>query len=100
MHSDVAVMSTPSIWREALHIANEEGFMAFWKGILVTIIHRLPYTSVNFYAFERYKTVGTKVLVNYTFTWLKCGNISSFQLSSHHLSFSTVVKINSRPGGS
>ncbi|CAK9143551.1 unnamed protein product [Ilex paraguariensis] len=56
MHSNVAVMSTPSIWREALRIANEEGLRAFWKGNLVTIIHRLPYTSVNFYAYERYKT--------------------------------------------
>lgn len=57
MHTDVAVMSNPSISREALRIINEEGFTAFWKGNLVTIAHRLPYSSVNFYAYEQYKRV-------------------------------------------
>ncbi|XP_059647116.1 uncharacterized protein LOC132293594 [Cornus florida] len=56
MHSDVATLSKPCIWREALRIVNEEGFRAFWKGNLVTIAHRLPYSSVNFYAYERYKS--------------------------------------------
>ncbi|PWA59334.1 substrate carrier protein [Artemisia annua] len=55
MHSDVALLSKPSIWNEARRIANEEGFRAFWKGNLVTIAHRLPYTAVNFYAYEQYK---------------------------------------------
>ncbi|KAJ4704571.1 Mitochondrial substrate carrier family protein [Melia azedarach] len=55
MHSDVAALSKPSIWREASRIASEEGFRAFWKGNLVTIAHRLPYSSVNFYAYEHYK---------------------------------------------
>ncbi|KAK4419016.1 Mitochondrial adenine nucleotide transporter ADNT1 [Sesamum alatum] len=57
MHSDVATLSKPSIWREALRIVNEEGFRAFWKGNLVTIAHRLPYSSVNFYAYEQYKAI-------------------------------------------
>ncbi|KAL2485180.1 Mitochondrial substrate carrier family protein [Abeliophyllum distichum] len=57
MHSDVAVLSKPSMWREALRIFNEEGFRAFWKGNLVTIAHRIPYSSVNFYAYERYKSI-------------------------------------------
>ncbi|GKD80872.1 mitochondrial substrate carrier family protein B-like protein, partial [Tanacetum coccineum] len=55
MHSDVAMLSKPCIWNEARRIANEEGFRAFWKGNLVTIAHRLPYTAVNFYAYEQYK---------------------------------------------
>ncbi|XP_041028094.1 mitochondrial substrate carrier family protein B-like isoform X1 [Juglans microcarpa x Juglans regia] len=55
MHSDVAALSKASIWREASRIINEEGFRAFWKGNLVTIAHRLPYSAVNFYAYERYK---------------------------------------------
>ncbi|PON59927.1 Mitochondrial carrier protein [Parasponia andersonii] len=55
MHSDVATLSKPCIWNEASRIVNEEGFRAFWKGNLVTIAHRLPYSSVNFYAYERYK---------------------------------------------
>lgn len=55
MYSDVMVMSKPCIWREGVRIINEEGFRAFWKGNLVTIAHRLPYTAVNFYAYEHYK---------------------------------------------
>ncbi|EYU41786.1 hypothetical protein ABFS83_10G026600 [Erythranthe nasuta] len=57
MYSDAATMSKPCIWREALRIVNEEGFRAFWKGNLVTIAHRLPYSSVSFYAYEQYKTI-------------------------------------------
>ncbi|XP_078445251.1 uncharacterized protein LOC144714390 [Wolffia australiana] len=55
MHSDVASLSSPSMWREASRIACEEGFRAFWKGNLVTIAHRLPYSSISFYAYDRYK---------------------------------------------
>ncbi|GJN31003.1 hypothetical protein PR202_gb19357 [Eleusine coracana subsp. coracana] len=57
MHSDVATMRQISIWREASRIVYEEGFRAFWKGNLVTIAHRLPYSSISFYAYERYKTM-------------------------------------------
>ena len=62
MHSDVAALSKASIWREAARIMNEEGVRAFWKGNMVTIAHRLPYTSVNFYAYERYKNVSAGVV--------------------------------------
>ncbi|KAI4384505.1 hypothetical protein MLD38_002651 [Melastoma candidum] len=55
MHSDAASLRKPSIWYEASRIIREEGFRAFWKGNLVTIAHRLPYSSVNFYAYEQYK---------------------------------------------
>ncbi|KAK1312044.1 Mitochondrial adenine nucleotide transporter ADNT1 [Acorus calamus] len=57
MHSDVATLSKTSLWREASRIVCEEGFRAFWKGNLVTIAHRLPYSSISFYAYERYKTL-------------------------------------------
>uniref|UniRef100_A0A2N9HUG1 Uncharacterized protein n=1 Tax=Fagus sylvatica TaxID=28930 RepID=A0A2N9HUG1_FAGSY len=62
MHSDVAALSKASIWHEAARIMNEEGFRAFWKGNMVTIAHRLPYTSVNFYAYERYKNLLHSIL--------------------------------------
>ncbi|GAB4833871.1 hypothetical protein Ancab_032119 [Ancistrocladus abbreviatus] len=55
MHADVSALTKTSLWHEALRIVNEEGLRAFWKGNLVTIIHRLPYSSVNFYAYEHYK---------------------------------------------
>ncbi|XP_047172456.1 mitochondrial substrate carrier family protein B-like [Vigna umbellata] len=57
MHFDMAALSKPSIWGEASRIVNEEGFRAFWKGNMVTIAHRLPYSAVNFYAYERYKNL-------------------------------------------
>ncbi|KAJ8899944.1 hypothetical protein K2173_019649 [Erythroxylum novogranatense] len=57
MHTDVAALSKCTIWREACRVVNEEGFRAFWKGNLVTIAHRLPYSSVSFYAYERYKSL-------------------------------------------
>ncbi|CAN0878685.1 Calcium-binding mitochondrial carrier protein SCaMC-1-A [Linum grandiflorum] len=56
MHSDVTALSRPCVWREACRIFNEEGFRAFWRGNLVTIVHRVPYSAVNFYAYEKYKT--------------------------------------------
>ncbi|KFK35115.1 hypothetical protein AALP_AA5G238100 [Arabis alpina] len=55
MHSNAAALRKPSILKEASRILNEEGFRAFWKGNLVTIAHRLPYSSVNFYTYEHYK---------------------------------------------
>lgn len=57
MQSEAAVLSRPSLWREASRIINEEGFRAFWKGNLVTVAHRLPYSALNFYAYEQYKMV-------------------------------------------
>ncbi|XP_057979089.1 uncharacterized protein LOC131165375 isoform X3 [Malania oleifera] len=57
MHSDVTKLRTASIWREASRVIGEEGFRAFWKGNLVTIVHRLPYSSVSFYAYERYSNL-------------------------------------------
>lgn len=35
------------------HIIRREGVRALWKGNGVTIIHRLPYSSVNFYTYEQ-----------------------------------------------
>ncbi|GMH23062.1 hypothetical protein Nepgr_024905 [Nepenthes gracilis] len=62
MYADIPALSKTSMWHEALRIINEEGFKAFWKGNLVTIVHRLPYSSVNFYAYERYKKFLQSVL--------------------------------------
>lgn len=61
MHSDAASLKKACIWKEAVRIFREEGFRAFWKGNLVTIAHRLPYSSISFYSFERYKNVGTNI---------------------------------------
>ncbi|KAJ6815084.1 mitochondrial substrate carrier family protein B-like [Iris pallida] len=57
MHSDVATLRKASMWREASRIVYEEGVKAFWKGNLVTIAHRLPYSSISFFSYERYKNL-------------------------------------------
>ncbi|KMT18414.1 hypothetical protein BVRB_2g025610 isoform A [Beta vulgaris subsp. vulgaris] len=57
MHSDASTLRKACIWREASRIMHEEGVRAFWKGNLVTIAHRLPYSSVSFYSYERYKNI-------------------------------------------
>ncbi|CAA2960234.1 mitochondrial substrate carrier family B isoform X3 [Olea europaea subsp. europaea] len=62
MHSDAASLRKANIWHEVSRILREEGFRAFWKGNLVTIVRCLPYSSFSFYAFERYKNVGINVL--------------------------------------
>lgn len=71
MHSDAAKLKKASIWREASRIVGEEGFRAFWKGNLVTIAHRLPYSSVNFYAYEHYKKVDMNIMWMTTFYAVK-----------------------------
>ncbi|KAK6933098.1 Mitochondrial substrate/solute carrier, partial [Dillenia turbinata] len=62
MHSDVSTLTKTSIWREASRIVDEEGFRAFWKGNFVTIVHRLPYSSISFYSYERYKNLCQLIL--------------------------------------
>ncbi|KAF3555625.1 hypothetical protein F2Q69_00017568 [Brassica cretica] len=59
MQSEAAVLSKPSLWREASRIVNEEGVRAFWKGNMVTVAHRLPYSALNFYAYEKYNKRNT-----------------------------------------
>ncbi|KAL9998252.1 putative mitochondrial carrier protein [Helianthus debilis subsp. tardiflorus] len=56
MHSDASsTLRKSMLWREASRIVKEEGFRAFWKGNVVTVAHRPPYSSISFSAFEHYK---------------------------------------------
>lgn len=64
MQTEAAVLSKPSLWREASRIVNEEGVRAFWKGNLVTVAHRLPYSALNFYAYEKYNKVSSFALLS------------------------------------
>lgn len=63
MQSEGAVLSRPCLWHEASRIIKEEGFRAFWKGNLVTIVHRVPYSALNFYAYQEYNKVSCIILV-------------------------------------
>ena len=44
-----------SLTRTWTAIHKEEGFRAFWKGNLVSIIHRFPYSAINFAMYERFR---------------------------------------------
>ena len=57
MQTEASALGRPSIIREASRIVSEEGVRAFWKGNGVTIVHRLPYSAISFYAYEKYKRV-------------------------------------------
>lgn len=65
MRNDGVRLSRPRILTEASRILREEGVRAFWKGNGVTIVHRLPYSSVNFFAYEEYKMVGFPTMTEY-----------------------------------
>ena len=92
MHFDVghvATLSKTSLLYEAQRIVKEEGFRAFWKGNLVTIAHRLPYSAVNFYTYECYKNVSSDVLfimyMHFRIWWLCSLSLNQ----SHSLFFSS-----------
>lgn len=35
------------------HVVRQEGILALWKGNGVTVVHRIPYSAINFWAYER-----------------------------------------------
>jgi hypothetical protein len=43
-----AIHTARGIWKE-------EGIKAFWKGNLTSIIHRFPYSAINFSAYEIFR---------------------------------------------
>lgn len=48
--------------REAFaQVVRNEGFLSLWKGNGVTILHRLPYSAVNFWAYERSNEVWKRI---------------------------------------
>ena len=34
------------------HVVRSEGLMSLWKGNMATVLHRIPYSAVNFATFE------------------------------------------------
>ena len=43
----------PSLRQAFSAIVRSEGLAALWKGNGATIVHRLPYSAINFWAYER-----------------------------------------------
>lgn len=41
-------------------VIRQEGLRALWKGNGVTIVHRLPYSAVNFWSYERCSDLWTR----------------------------------------
>jgi len=46
-----------SLWKEAKHVAKTEGFAAFWKGNWTSVLHRFPYSAINFASYGAAKRV-------------------------------------------
>ncbi|WIA38368.1 hypothetical protein OEZ86_001698 [Tetradesmus obliquus] len=46
------VAHPPKLRHAFLQVVRREGVAALWKGNLATILHRLPYSSINFYTYE------------------------------------------------
>jgi hypothetical protein len=49
-----------SLYDVCLKVIREEGFKAFWKGNLTSILHRFPYSDINFSVYEMSKKVIVK----------------------------------------
>ena len=50
--NSVVAKEDVGIVRSLRHIVTTEGVRALWKGNGVTIVHRLPYSAINFYTYE------------------------------------------------
>ncbi|GBF89050.1 hypothetical protein Rsub_01767 [Raphidocelis subcapitata] len=44
--------SPPGLIEALRRVVASEGVASLWKGNLVTIVHRIPYSSINFYTYE------------------------------------------------
>lgn len=42
-----------SMGRAFAHLVRQEGVRSLWKGNGVTVVHRIPYSAINFWAYER-----------------------------------------------
>ena len=46
-----------SLFGEAKHVARTEGITAFWKGNWTSVLHRFPYSAINFASYSSAKRV-------------------------------------------
>jgi solute carrier family 25 (mitochondrial phosphate transporter), member 23/24/25/41 len=45
-----------SLYSVGKRVLKEEGFLSFWKGNLTSVIHRFPYSAINFTVYDRLRT--------------------------------------------
>lgn len=50
--STVSGNNLSSLAKEFRRVMVEEGFIAFWKGNLASVLHRFPYSAINFSVYE------------------------------------------------
>lgn len=48
-----------SLLKTFRNISRREGFLSLWKGNFTTVIHRFPFSAINFTSFEALKTLAT-----------------------------------------
>ncbi|RLN74907.1 hypothetical protein BBJ28_00015184 [Nothophytophthora sp. Chile5] len=60
VHSMVSTRHTdrfsPTVGSAFMKVLKNEGVLAFWKGNGASVLHRFPYSAVNFFTFEMVKT--------------------------------------------
>jgi solute carrier family 25 phosphate transporter 23/24/25/41 len=50
--SKLNISAGDSLWTTSKNIFKHEGALAFWKGNFTSVLHRFPYSAVNFYSYE------------------------------------------------
>jgi solute carrier family 25 phosphate transporter 23/24/25/41 len=50
-----------SLIQESRKVVSQEGVMAFWKGNLASVLHRFPYSAINFSVYESVKATFRRV---------------------------------------
>ena len=63
-------MSQDSLLKACSDVFRQQGFSSFWKGNLTSVIHRFPYSGINFAVYEKMKRITKEESV---FGKLMCG---------------------------
>ena len=51
----VFMKNTDPLWLTVKRIIREEGFLSLWRGNMVLILHRFPYSAINFSTYEYFR---------------------------------------------
>ena len=54
LQQSTGVIQKLSLQQAVQQVIRQEGIHALWKGNGVTMLHRLPYSAVNFWAYEQF----------------------------------------------
>jgi hypothetical protein len=49
-----------------MKVIEREGFLSFWKGNGVSVIHRFPYSAINFVCFENFQEIFAQVFLTHS----------------------------------